>query len=79
MSRGKLKLSYLPESTHLISGDEVLTSGMGGVYPAGLKVGTIDEILTDPSGISRYAVITPSINLNELRQVVIIKQFDMEE
>lgn len=79
MNRGKLKLSYLPESTHLISGDEVLTSGMGGVYPAGLKVGTIDEILTDPSGIGRYAVITPSIDLNELRQVVIIKQFDVEE
>lgn len=79
MSQGKLKLSYLPESTHLISGDEVLTSGMGGIYPAGLKVGTIDEILTEASGISRYAVISPSIDLTQLRQVVIIKQFDVEE
>lgn len=76
---GKLKLTYLPESTQLISGDEVLTSGMGGVYPSGLKVGTIDEILTDPSGMGRYAIITPSANLDDLRQVFIIKQFDIVE
>lgn len=79
MGQGKLKLTYLPENTQLISGDEVLTSGMGGVYPPGLKVGTIDEILTDESGMSRYAVISPSAALNDLRQVFIIKQFDVVE
>ncbi len=79
MGEGKLKLTYLPENTQLISGDEVLTSGMGGVYPSGLKVGTIDEILTDASGISRYAVVTPSAKLDELRQVFVIKQFDIVE
>lgn len=79
MGEVKLKLSYLPENTQVISGDEVLTSGMGGVYPSGLKVGTIDEILTEASGMSRYAVISPSTDLDELRQVFIIKQFDIVE
>ena len=79
MGQGKLKLSYLPETTLLLSGDEVLTSGMGGVYPAGLKVGTIDDILTAPSGMGRYAIISPSTDLDELRQVFIIKQFDIVE
>ncbi len=79
MGEGKLKLAYLPESTQLISGDEVLTSGMGGVYPSGLKVGTIDEILTDVSGMGRYAVVSPSAGLDTLRQVFIIKQFDIVE
>lgn len=79
MGRGKLKLSFLPESTHLISGDEVLTSGLGGVYPAGLKVGTIDEILTNDSGMGRYAILSPSAALDDLQQVLIIKQFDIEE
>lgn len=79
MGQKKTKLSYLPENTRLLSGDEVLTSGMGGVYPAGLKVGTISEILTDASGMSRYAIITPSADLDGLRQVFIIKQFDIEE
>ena len=79
MAEGRLKLTYLPENTQLIAGDEVLTSGMGGVYPSGLKVGTIDEILTAPSGMGRYAIITPSTNLDELRQIFIIKQFDIVE
>lgn len=79
MGKGKLTLSYLPENTQIISGDEVLTSGMGGVYPSGVKVGTIEEILTEASGMSRYAVISPSTDLDELRQVFIIKQFDIVE
>ncbi len=79
MGKEKLKLSYLPANTPLLAGDEILTSGMGGVFPAGLKVGTIDEILTDASGMSGYAVLTPSADFDELRQVFIIKQFDIEE
>ncbi len=79
MGDGKLKLTFLPEATRLISGDEVLTSGMGGVYPSGLKVGTIDDILSDASGMGRYAIISPSAELDDLRQVFVIKQFDIVE
>lgn len=79
MGEGKLKLSYLPENTQLLSGDQVLTSGMGGVYPSGLVVGTIDEILTEPSGMGRYAILSPSAELEELRQVFIITRFDIVE
>lgn len=79
MGQGKLKLSYLPESTQLIAGDEVITSGMGGVYPSGLVVGTIDEILTEASGMGRYAVLSPAADLDELRQVFIITRFDIVE
>lgn len=79
MGQGKLKLIYLPENIQLLSGDQVLTSGMGGVYPSGLVVGTIDEIRTEPSGMGRYAVISPATRLEELRQVFIITRFEIEE
>lgn len=79
MGQGKLKLSYLPETTLLLSGDEVLTSGMGGVYPSGLKVATIDEILTEPSGMGRYAILSPTADLNGLHQAFVITQFDIVE
>lgn len=79
MGEGKLKLTYLPENTQLLSGDQVLTSGMGGVYPSGLVVGTIDEVLTELSGMGRYAIISPSAELDELRQVFIITRFDIVE
>lgn len=77
MGQGKLKLSYLPDSAQLVSGDEVLTSGKGNVYPSGLVVGYVDGVFTDPSGMTRYAVITPKAQLDELIHVYVIKEFDI--
>ena len=79
MGQGKLKLSYLPDSAQLVSGDEVLTSGKGGVYPSGLVVGTVDGVFTDPSGINRYAVVTPAAQLSELIEVFVITDFEIVE
>lgn len=79
MAQNRLKLSYLPEHTQLASGDQVLTSGKGGVYPAGLVVGTVESVHDDPSGMTRYAVIAPSAELDQLQQVFVIKSFDIVE
>ena len=79
MGQGKLKLGYLSDSAQLVSGDEVLTSGKGGVYPAGLVVGTVDGVFTDPSGINRYAVVTPAASLADLTHVFVITEFDVVE
>ena len=79
MGQGKLKLGYLSDSAQLVSGDEVLTSGKGGVYPAGLVVGTVDGVFTDPSGINRYAVVTPAAPLAALTHVFVIPEFDVVE
>ncbi len=79
MGEGKLKLSYIPESSDLLAGDEILTSGKGGVYPSGLVVGAVEQVHTDPSGTGRYAVITPAADLSRLRQVFVIKEFNVVE
>lgn len=79
MLEGRLKLSYLPEDTELISGDQVTTSGLGLVYPSGLVVGTIESIHTEANGLDRYAVVKPAANLDDQRYVFIIKEFDIVE
>ena len=79
MGQGKLKLGYLSDNAQLVSGDEVLTSGKGGVYPSGLVVGTVDGVFTDPSGITRYAVVTPAAALADLTHVFVITDFDVVE
>ena len=79
MEEGKLKLSYLPDSAQLIAGDEVLTSGKGGIYPSGLVVGQIESVFDDPSGKTRYAVILPEVDLGSLIEVFVIKEFDIVE
>ncbi len=79
MGEGKLRISYLSDDAQLVPGDEVTTSGMGEQYPPGLVVGTVDGLFDDPSGASRYAIITPSANLDDLVQVFVIKDFTVEE
>ena len=79
MNQGRLKLNYLPEGAQLVSGDEVLTSGRGDVYPAGLVVGTVEGVFTDPSGQIRYAVIQPDVDLGALIEVFVIKEFEILE
>ena len=79
MLDGRLKLSYLPEDTELISGDQITTSGLGLVYPAGLVVGTIESIHTEANGLDRYAVVKPAADLDGQKYVFIIKEFDVVE
>ena len=79
MGEGRLKLTYLPEGSELIAGDMVLTSGLGGEYPSGRVVGHIEEVLTDPTGMTRYAVVVPETDFNALKQVLVIKEFDIVE
>lgn len=79
MNQGRLKLNYLPEGAQLVSGDEVLTSGRGDMFPSGLPVGHVEEVFTDPSGQTRYAVIKPSVTLDTLIEVFVIKDFEIEE
>lgn len=79
MNQGKLKLNYLPAEAQLVSGDEVLTSGRGDMFPSGLEVGQVEGVFTDPSGQVRYAVIQPSVTLDSLIEVFVIKNFDITE
>ena len=79
MAKGKLRLSYLPDGAQLVSGDEVVTSGMGDVYPSGLVVGRVEGVFTDPSGMTRYAVVIHDAALDQLVEVFVIKEFDIVE
>lgn len=77
MGKGRLKLSYLSTDAQLLSGDYVLTSGLGGYYPGGLVIATVDSVLTDDDGLAQYAVLTPSAQLDELTEVFVIKDFNI--
>lgn len=79
MAKGCCKLSYLSPSAALAEGDQVMTSGMGGVYPSGIIVGTVTETDVTASGMEAYAVVKPSVHLDELSQVFVIKAFDVVE
>ncbi len=77
MSRSRLRLDFLPAGAQLLNGDLVVTSGLGGYYPSGLVIGMVEEVQTDDSGATAYAILRPSAEFDDLTQVFIIKSFDI--
>ena len=57
MEQGRLRLDYLPADCQLLSGDLVVTSGLGGFYPSGLVIGSVEEVRLDDSGAASYAIL----------------------
>jgi rod shape-determining protein MreC len=46
---GLLTLPYLPQNSDVVSGDLLVSSGLGGVYPPGYPVGRITNVARDPA------------------------------
>lgn len=72
---GKCSLSGLVRTTAIAPGGIVCTSGVGGIYPADLIVGTVEEVKNDTTNISSYAVIKTQVDFTQLRDVFIITAF----
>lgn len=53
-------------------GDVILTSGLGGIYPKGIKIGEVLEIYEDKANVTKSAIITPSVEFNKLEQLIIV-------
>ena len=70
LAGGELKLTYVFENSVLELGDTVLTSGAGGVYPAGLVIGKITGVASEEGGYGQYGIVTPSAELESLSQVL---------
>ncbi len=75
LAENRLKLTYVFENSVLELGDTVLTSGAGGVYPAGLVIGKISGIGSEEGGYGQYGIVTPSAELENLSQVFLILEY----
>lgn len=72
-AKAQCSLSFLDRNTTLIVGDVIETSGSGGLYPAGLVLGSVVSISADNSGALSYAVIEPAADMEHLGEVLVIK------
>lgn len=75
MGDGLLRLNYISSDSALLNGDLVMTSGLGGYYPEGLVIGTVEEVVTDDSGATDYALLTPAVDFDALTEVFVITDF----
>jgi rod shape-determining protein MreC len=69
---GRLKLPYLPTSADVIAGDLLVTSGLGGGFPAGYPVGTVAEVKRDPAASLADVDVKPAAALDRSRELLFV-------
>jgi len=69
---GKLQMTFLSPMLNIDQGNTVVTSGLGGIYPAGLIIGTVDSVGSDAQGLSQTAVLTPAADFDYLEDVFVV-------
>lgn len=67
-----LRMIYLPRDAEVQIGDNVVTSGLGGIFPKGLLIGTVAEVKTEEYGLAQYAVIEAAADFEHLEEVLVI-------
>ena len=71
-SHNELKAMYIPTDYNMIQGDSVETSGLGGIYPKGIHIGTVKKVENTQNITDRYAVIETAVDFDKLSTVLVI-------
>ena len=74
---GLLRMNYLPSSAVIRNHDQVVTSGST-VYPRNLIMGYVVDAGFDDTGVAKYALLEPAVNIGSLEQVFIITEYSVE-
>ncbi len=71
--KSTLKATYIPTSATVLEGDTIETSGLGGIYPKGIHIGTIKKVITGKNITDRYAMIETAVDFAKIDTVLVIK------
>ena len=69
-----VRLKYADRSQDIQEGDSIVTSGLDGIFPRGLLVGTVKNVRRQGPGLFLDVSITPAVDFRELEQVLIVTQ-----
>ncbi len=66
------RMDFIARETAIGPGDEVVTSGLGGVFPAGLPIGYVRQVRLDATGLYQSAEILPAADFRDLHLVFLV-------
>jgi len=67
----KLDLLYVSSQEDVKPGDAVLTSGLGGIFPEGIRIGTVERVGLEPNGLTKEIVVEPAVDFRKIEEVLI--------
>lgn len=67
-----LIMRYLPDDADIAVGDLVVTSELSQLYPKGILLGRVVNLGKEFSGLNRYALVKPAVDLANIEEVLVI-------
>jgi len=72
-------IKFVTGEVDITVGDEIVTSSLGDIYPPGLSIGIVTEIIPVGTGYESIALVTPSVDLEQTDMVLVITEFWKQE
>ena len=76
---GYLEVEGISNTVRVSEGEYVYTSGLGGIFPSGILIGTVKNIATDEYDLTKIIDVIPSANFDDLNYVAILKRKEIEK
>jgi rod shape-determining protein MreC len=71
-SARQLTLDYIDRGTEINPGDTVVTSGLGGLFPRGLLLGTVESVRDEPGRLFKTVNVRPAASISTIEQVFLL-------
>ncbi|WP_028402945.1 rod shape-determining protein MreC [Ectobacillus panaciterrae] len=69
-----LVFTKIPSDAKIKKDQVVVTSGLGGIFPEGLVIGTVIDVTPDDYGLTQTAYVKPAADLNDINNVMVAKR-----
>ena len=66
------RMVNIARDADIIKSDKLITSGFGGIYPKGLLIGEVVDVVNEEGGLLKYAYLRPAVDFDRLEEVLVI-------
>ncbi|TZE82247.1 rod shape-determining protein MreC [Calorimonas adulescens] len=75
-AQGLARAVYIPMTSEVKPGDDVITSGLGGILPEGIYVGKVISVENSHGDLYKTAIIKPDADFQRLEDILVIKTYN---
>ena len=72
-----LNLRYVSSQEDVKVGDRVVTSGLGGIFPVGIRIGTVARVALDPNGLMKEILVDPAVDFRSVEEILVYTPSDL--
>ncbi|HTK69968.1 MAG TPA: rod shape-determining protein MreC [Candidatus Eisenbacteria bacterium] len=72
-----LNLRYISSQEDVKVGDRVVTSGLGGIFPVGIRIGTVAKVALDPNGLMKEILVDPAVDFRSVEEILVYTPSDL--